>query len=239
MDGAVGVDRVAPVLERIRKLQRLARSANEHEAALAAAKMQELLFKHNLSVEALRDPSEYIEDQRHVGGRVWARRLMVSICKNNFCEPLHSTWGGEIFIVGRRENVNAVNEMFEYLVREVDRLARSAYADYKRSTPWPESGRSWCAAFRSGAVVTISARLRAQRELDVGKIAAAVVGTETGTAIIRRLDVELQAEVARRHPRLGTRRYYSSDIRSWSGFQAGQAAGGRIALHSTGGRLSP
>jgi len=228
-----------PVLERIRKLQRLSRSGNEHEAALAASKMQELLFKHNLSIETLSEPSEYVEEKRELGSRVWARRLMVGLCRNNFCEPLRAAWGGEIFIVGRRENVTAVNEMFVYLVGEINRLAKGSYKDYKVGTPWPENANSWCSAFRSGAVATINGRLRAQRELDVAKIATTVVGDETGTAIIRRLDIELKAEVSRRHPRLGTRRDQGSAIRSRSGFQAGQAAGGRIALNRpSGGHLS-
>ncbi|MEA2681785.1 MAG: hypothetical protein QOK05_113 [Chloroflexota bacterium] len=225
------------VLGRIRKLQKLTASSNQHEAALAAAKMQELLFRHNLSMEALRDPSEYVEEQRHVGRRIWARRLLVSLCRNNFCEPLHSSWGGDLFIVGRRDNVAAVNLMFAYLVGEIDRLARTSYAEYKTNTPWPEPGKTWCLAFRSGAVVSITGRLRDQRERDINKVSTSVVGAETGTAIIRRLDAELSAEVTRRHPHLTAHRGSMSTIRSWSGFKAGQVAGNRMSLTRGRGHL--
>jgi hypothetical protein len=226
------------VLDRIRKLQRLTRSNNQHEAALAASKMQELLFAHNLSLEALREPSEYVEEERHIGARVWARRLFASLCVNNFCQPLYAPWGGVMFVVGRRDNVAAVNQMFVYLVREIDRLAKLAYSEYKRTELWPEPGKTWCRSFRSGAVSAIDARLRAQREQDIAKVSTSAVGMETGTAIIRRLDLELKAEVARRYPKLGTYRGTSSTIRSLSGFQAGQQAGSRMSLTRSSGHLA-
>lgn len=226
------------VVGRIRKLQRLTRSNNEHEAALAAAKMQELLFAYNLSVDALRDPSEYVEEERRIGGRIWARRLMISLCKNNFCKPLLGGWAGIIFVIGRRDNVAAVNAMFLYLVGEINRIATMSYAAYRTTTPWPEDARSWSQGFRNGAVSAIDARLQTQRQDDIAKIEASVVGTETGTAIIRRLDLELVDEVARRHPVLGAARASRSYVRSIAGYQAGQAAGGRMALNRSAGHLA-
>jgi hypothetical protein len=231
---SVGVQE--PILERIRKLQRLSRSSNEHEAALAAAKMQELLFAHNLSIETLRDPSEYVETSRQVGPRPWAQRLFTILCRNNFCEPLYGG-GGLMFVVGRRENVAAVNEIFAYLVREIGRIASSSYRDYKRTQAWPESPRSWGRAFRHGAVEAISTRLREQRALDIEKLTTSAPGPEGGSAIIRRLDLELREEVSRRHPRLGTHRSRHTSLESRSGFEAGQAAGQRITLRPGAGRL--
>lgn len=218
------------VLGRIRKLQRLSRSSNEHEAALAVAKMQGLLFAHNLSLEALRDPSEYVEEGREVGGRMWAQRLFASLCHNNFCQPLHGH-PGYMVAVGRRENVAAVNEMFVYLVREIERIATIAYREYRRTDPWPEGVKAWKGAFRSGVVGAIHTRLQAQRERDIQKVSTSMVGTEAGTVVIRRLDLALQEEVARRYPNI---RPASNRRRAWlvssSGYEAGQAAGRDLSL---------
>ena len=224
------------VLDRIRKLQRLSRSSNEHEAALAAAKMQELLFAHNLSIEALRDPSEYVETMRQVGTRPWAQRLYSTLCHNNFCEPLHGG-GGFMYVVGRRENAAAVNEMFAYLVGEIGRIANASYRDHKRTHARPEPARDWARAFRLGAVEAIGTRLRDQRARDIEKVSTSAPGPEGGAAIIRRLDLELREEVARRHPHLGTHRSRRTWLNSLSGYQAGQAAGQRMTLRAGAGHL--
>ena len=41
------------IIDKIRKLLRLSRSSNEHEAAAAAAKAQELLSEYNLSLDSM------------------------------------------------------------------------------------------------------------------------------------------------------------------------------------------
>jgi hypothetical protein len=224
------------VLDRIRKLQRLSRSCNEHEAALAAAKMQELLFAHNLSMEALRDPSEYVETMRQVGPRPWAQRLFSMLCRNNFCEPLHGG-GGFMYVVGRRENAAAVNEMFAYLVGEIGRIAITSYREYRRTHVCPEPSRDWGRAFRLGAVEAIGTRLRDQRAQDIDKLSASAPGPDGGVAIVRRLDLELREEVARRHPHLGTHRSRPTWLNSHSGYQAGRAAGERMTLRAGAGHL--
>ena len=70
------------IVDRVKKLLALSTSANPHEAALAAAKAQELLFRHNLSmamVEAeLADgkASAYVKDRFDSGGWMdWRRRF--------------------------------------------------------------------------------------------------------------------------------------------------------------------
>ena len=224
------------VLDRIRKLQRLTRSANEHEAALAAAKMQEILFAHNLSIEALRDPSEYVETEREIGARVWAQRLFATLCHNNFCQPLHGR-AGFMYAVGRRENVEAVNQLFVYLAGEIDRFARAAYRRHRLAGPDPEPARPWTAAFRNGAVLSIAERLREQRERDIARLTPSVAIPQDGTAIIRRLDQELAAEVARRYPNAGRHRGHRTWVRSSSGYREGQAAGARMSLARARGHL--
>lgn len=50
-------DKKAQIIEKVKKLLRLAKSSNEHEAALAAARAQELLAKYNL------DESDFSEQE--------------------------------------------------------------------------------------------------------------------------------------------------------------------------------
>lgn len=227
------------IVERIQKLRRLSRSSNQHEAALAAAKMQELLFAHNLSLGALQDPSEYIEVEHRLQSRAWARLLLAALCRNNFCKPLLSSMGGWMYVVGRRENVAAVNEIFDFLCREVDRLCKAQLKVYQTRVEGgrTEHGRSWSAAFRNGAASTIAGRLDQQRQLDVQRLETTVVNWQPATAIIRRLDLELEDEVKRRYPALGRVRRRWTEVTSLAGYRAGQAAGTSVALRPNTGYL--
>src|SRR3712207_287418 len=79
MTAAHEIDRV---VERIKKLLALTSSQNPNEAALAASKAQELLFRHNLSMAMVEAATEggnsaYVADRFDSGGWMhWRRRLL-------------------------------------------------------------------------------------------------------------------------------------------------------------------
>ncbi len=76
------------VLSKIKKLLALSTSSNPNEAALAAAKAQELLMIHNLTLSQVEAQGEekYCEAFVKTGSRVWQRLLLTVIARNNFCE---------------------------------------------------------------------------------------------------------------------------------------------------------
>src|SRR5262245_56441648 len=82
------------VIEKIRLLLKLSESPNVYEAAAAAAKAQELMFKYNLDlaqVEAVRPESAepYIQERFSVGGSShWLKLLMFAIARHNFCQAV-------------------------------------------------------------------------------------------------------------------------------------------------------
>ena len=53
------------IIDRIRKLLRLSQSANPHEAALAAQRVQQMLSEYNLTMDSIGCDAEVI---RGVGG---------------------------------------------------------------------------------------------------------------------------------------------------------------------------
>src|SRR3954454_9262567 len=88
MTAAREIDRI---VDRVKKLLALSSSQNPHEAALAAAKAQELLFKHNLSLALVEAElpggrhSRYVNDRFDSGGWMdWRRRLLAAVARNNF-----------------------------------------------------------------------------------------------------------------------------------------------------------
>src|SRR3972149_7108907 len=107
------------VFEKIRKLHTLAshHTSNPNEAAAAAAKVQALLFEHNLTmadvtVHAAGHEYEDFSGEFTVRARSWAinwhRDLLHVVARHNFCRAVHVKARQEFSIVGRRENVEVV-----------------------------------------------------------------------------------------------------------------------------------
>src|SRR4051812_49350731 len=68
---------MAPIVEKVRKLLALSTSSNPHEAALAAAKAQNLLAQYNLELSQIDQDKQTRYEQTTVsaGRHVWRRHL--------------------------------------------------------------------------------------------------------------------------------------------------------------------
>lgn len=128
-------------LDKAIKCLKLSKSSNQHEAALAAARAQEIIDKYNLSVDDISEGGEpkankesIVDfgwtDPLHEVCQVdtqWTIRLADIIAKQNACRCFwHTkpTSSSCIKIVGRPSDVQAVRYLFEWLNREVRRLRR-------------------------------------------------------------------------------------------------------------------
>ena len=129
------------VIELIQKLLALSTSPNEHEAAAAMAKAQELLLKHNLDMASITAPTEeQAEDLGMINEIVdfdkfesWQSVLLNSIARRNFVHLIRISKGnrtGEYHILGRRANVKAVETMYNWVEPQIMRLI--AASGYKR-----------------------------------------------------------------------------------------------------------
>lgn len=115
------------IIEKIKKLLRLAKSSNEHEAALAAARAQELLAKHNLD-EC--DFSEY-EPPKEAGlasapivkkPANWVWLLAASVAGAFDCRYFF-TRSGHMCFVGVDLDHEVAAFTYAYLYRTINRLA--------------------------------------------------------------------------------------------------------------------
>ena len=192
MTAARELDRI---VERIKKLLALSSSQNPHEAALAAAKAQELLFRHNLSmsmVEAALEAgnSAYVSDRFDSGGWMhWRRRLLAAVARNNFCRGVSYQGTRDVGIVGEPHNVTVVKHLYAFLVREVMRLADLGVKEQHGLDE--EESRAWKRSFYLGAVRTIAQRLATQRQRDIS-------ADPQAAALVVRKDQELD-EAYREH----------------------------------------
>lgn len=153
------------ILGKVRKLLRLANSPNPNEAALAAAKAQQLIDEHKLNTELLAldsdspEPDEPIENFGKKNAPLdegklndtWRWRLANTVMRWNACRGYVSS--GDIHIVGRPSDVETVRYLFGYLKAEVEQLVE---CDGKGC------GRTWRNNYRHGVIDTIARKLREQ-----------------------------------------------------------------------------
>lgn len=170
------------IIARIQKLLSLANSPNEAEAALAMARAQELLAKHNLDFALVQDtyvaggtkdaPEEKREKTKVTNRSAkyhWQRELWATLCESNFCWhwivdifAVNCTHGHQSrvrvkrhMILGRESNVIAVRLMGEYLEDTMERML--PYANSERHS---RSAISW----KRGVAHRLIERLIAEAE---------------------------------------------------------------------------
>lgn len=196
MTAAPDLDRV---VERIKRLLALTTSTNPNEAALAASKAQELLFRHNLSmamVEAAteRGSANYVNDRFDSGGWMhWRRRLLAVVARNNFCRGVSYEGTREVGVVGESHNVTVVKHLYAFLIREIMRLAEIGRKGANMLEE--EDVRAWKRSFYLGAVRTIAQRLDEQRKHDLA-------AEPEASALLVQKDEDLNAAFYEYYPHL-------------------------------------
>lgn len=210
------------IVDKVRKLLRLAESPNANEAALAAAKAQELIDQHNLSAallaledEAGAEPDEPIEDFRGKGAPLytesrdsWRWRLASVVMHANSCRGYKAD--GAIQIVGRPSDVETVRYLYAYLAHETDRLVERDGRG---------CGRTWRNNYRIGVVSAIAGKFTQQRERFKAEQRKIAAGSGDSQALVK-VDKAL-ARVEKR----------GDDVKAWIKqnlkLYAGSSSGGR------------
>lgn len=207
------------IIEKIKLLQTAAEGRTPEEAALFAAKAQDLLLKYNLTASEIKDepvPGAIKLDVLLSDTNSWVSWLFNGIATTHGCCVVQTntprrgtTKQDRIFSVfGRPANVEVVNYLATYLRREIRRLAAATHGTnaYRRS-------------FASGATTTVLARLRESLQT--------FQSTDESRALIVVMDAEAQALKNATFPKLTNARKSSF---SPFGYSAGREAGKGIAL---------
>ncbi len=209
-------------LERARKLLALGESENEHEAALALARAQVLLERHEIELAELEGSSDSAESDALTEGSwdsgsgstspKWKLYLASALAKANGCTLFYA--GSKITVCGRQSDVRNVARLWAWMVPEIDRITRKQCAG---------KGRSYANSFRVGCSLAIRDAIRKERDA----LREAMRGTVSETALTvvdRRVSVA-QSWMQSRH-RLG--RGSTGRVGSSEGFAAGQSAGADV-----------
>lgn len=227
-----GVDRL---LDRIRKLFALAGSSNQHEAEAAMARAHELMLRH--SIESL--PLEREFEVRHLGdpgkrrtgvesevAGLLAEMFFVEVIRIPVYLPKAGAHGQIYEIVGTTPNVEMASHVWAFLLATAERLWRDNRTDAR-----VRSGRERI-AYQTGVVRGFREKLLLERV------------ALTGTGLVWRGDVKLEAFYRSRNPRIVSRR---RTMRASGAHHAGREAGRTVVLHkpvtagatAAGSRLLP
>lgn len=160
-------DKKTKIVEKIRKLLRLAKSSNEHEAALAAAHAQRLLAENNLNEEDLAERETPLEAEIAGTDTVkkpadWLFLLAASVAGAFDCGYFHSSRGKTFFIgVGVDHEVAAFT--FGYLYRTINRLATQFMGKSRQRRLTLKGQRKARRSFCLGATHVIRQKLSEQK----------------------------------------------------------------------------
>lgn len=173
------------IVERVKKLLALSASSNEHEAALAAEKAQELLAAHNLSMSEVETKdseggqiTETGTDYQHP--KVWERPLRHAVARLYFCTYYcaQGTFSGKRqerhFTVGEPHNITVAVLMADYLVKTVDRLAWTECKIVAK-----DEQKRFRVSFRNACAMRLVIRLEKKRKA----MMEAPTKTTTGTTL--------------------------------------------------------
>jgi hypothetical protein len=219
------------ILQRVKKLLALAhgRNATSGEAAAAAAKAQALLLEHNLTlaqVQGMPEPEQYGKANMHLGEASsftigWHRDLMFAVARYNFCRAVSYTGTHWIGLIGRPHDVEVVQWLYQYLSREIARLAKDAQAQHG---PRGSAGASaaFGRAFCIGAVREIANRMAAARRQ------AERAGAAT-TALVHVSAQALEAAFQRHFPKV--QKTQGARPKDATAYLLGREAGRRIPLN--------
>lgn len=219
------------IMDKVARLKTLAeRPGTPEEAAAAAAAIQRLMTRHNLSQMQI-DMAERNTERGFervfvdLGAMLrWRYSLMNDIATSSYCSFVRGQRGGG-HIVGEQHNVIMANELYQFLVNEIERLAQIGW---DMSVTY-DSKRTWLHSFRVGAAVVVGDRLmtewRAQKKEQQSDTSALVVLYEE----------DLNKAVAAYFPNMRTSSV-NLGTRSADGYSKGRRAGAGINLAKQIGR---
>ena len=148
------------IISKIQKLLALSESPNQKEAESAAIKAQELLIKHNLSMEQVENIDLGMDEKEVLSmGRIplWISSLLTGIADAYMCTSI-STFGWRkhsVTLIGRNANVKVTYSMFVYLKNVIYSLGKEEKEKYFRSG----YGIRYMNQFRLGLAFGVSQRL--------------------------------------------------------------------------------
>ena len=224
------------IIAKINKLLALGeRGGTEAEATAAMQKVHELLAKHNLSLDDVKDSpvaeEDYIQDETEgKRGQSWQDYIWTAVAKLYFCKHLTRSGASGVrhLVIGRPSNIAVVKYLAAYIVRTGEELARQAASD-------AESKQTFRNSFKKGFAYRIATRVEEEiKNAKAGKMTDSVTGT---ALILLPLYDQSKRDIDRFIMASGMKVRRSSgsiEVSNRDGFAAGRSAADSVSLRGNG-----
>jgi hypothetical protein len=195
------------ITEKVRKLLRLAKSANQHEAELALARAMDLAARHQIDVSTLADDDEIaklVTRYFRCGGKRLSRewREALSIARTYFNVSTCVMCGqGQVAFIGKATDVQIADYVTQFLVRRCRDELKAFFAVEKRRGRRQTTNKtaSFINAFFGGVSVNLAGQrsqllstitgleivLRDAREARQAHLASDIGETSTQKALVK------------------------------------------------------
>lgn len=223
------------IIEKLRKLLRLAtdKAATQGEAEAAMQKAQELALRYKVELAGLehaeRPAEEYTED-RQQRRKTFQAKYVEWIVRKHFNVSMVYGAGGQLFVIGKRTDIEFAKWVTEFLEGEFPRLWQS----YQRETRCNQGAR---VNYFYGVYTGLDAKLTENKQRVEGEaIIEAEMNGDRRIAANYQLAVvsdqkALAAAMKRFHPNLKFSGRSTINIRHESAIAAGQRAGRNININ--------
>jgi hypothetical protein len=236
--GPASTEQGRRVIAKVRKLLALGASDNEHEAALAVRRAEELLARHRLDFSGLAEDQELVHRTINTGGRTLAmyRKAICNILAGSFgvrviCSSLYDPQANCSFktveLLGREEEVAVAEHCYHFLENRLQTLWERRRPEFSGFSGQSRTARkSFFLGLLDGFRETLTASRRQSSDAPDAK-PASPPGRDVPA--LRRQEQLLADFVAFRFPRL--RRLRRQDcVMDRAAYQEAVAAGRKIVL---------
>ena len=238
MENQEQIDKVLKTLRQLKNMYEGAKKINsEGEAAAAAAAIQRLLLKYNLSMEQV-DMTEPDKDPilkenvsgftyKSIGGD-WEMYLTSVLCRHNFCRCLQYGTIHKLVIVGKRENIETVKWLRDMLSERYVNFSKTKYKEYIESGEYykPMSKDRYQRGYLKGCAAGLDAKLTEEEKKD--KEQDVEFGAKV-TALVVRNDAAIEEFIANEWGKLGKSR--RSGTRASGAFYEGYEEGKKTEIY--------
>lgn len=236
----------ATLLGKLQKITRLIdRAGTPGEAEAAAAALNRLLLKHNLDEADVRkakgDPESpgIIIERISVGGAskayMWRWYLLGVIAKANLTEVVRDgATAVDGWVIGTKQNVAAVMDLFRHLATVFDRLAKEAWEAQSPADRLYVRRNVYINAFLLGVPSGLRDKFRAERralEQEDGRLSALVVVHDKAIQDVVQAEIGRTRQDARRR-RVADHQAYQDGYRAGRNYREDKSITGehRLAL---------
>lgn len=201
------------LIDKLQKILALTNSPVEGEAQAAAAMLQKLLEKHNLSMAELErkgGKAPHITEGGYDLGKAgfqWKLDLAEGLAKHYYCISLVNRYQKTVVFIGRPDNVRTLEMIYGWLIDQIKRISAEERRNHLVRTGEHVDPLRWQVNFGLGAQGRLLERLEEQRQQIAESTYALVIHHES------EISDYTEQKYGRRHDGQQTKAQQERDLR--------------------------